>query len=419
MPRKTPRLNSLTSLRYFAAAAVVVTHVNPFFLTSLLQREATAYWYVGVSFFFMLSGFVLTWSCSWQAARPFWWNRFSRVWPLQAAMMIIVYATLWDFVTHPPDAVGWILQPFLLQGWDNDVRVYAGGNGPTWSLSCEFFFYAMFPLLIRLVRRLGPRGLVISAAVVLAIMGLVPLAVGPHVSAATYSWLFFYLPAYRIGEFIIGMLLARAVQIGLRFPRASVGYLLGWAWVAAWVVFTTWYTKTTHDWVPRPFATMLVMPGFVLLVLAGASADLAGRARLMNAWLPIKLGEWSFALYLVQDGIISVVTRHVTLNQVELDLGGWLMLVFIAGCTVVAAVAHYAIEKPAERWLRARGPGRRGAPDNRAPDNRRPPDSPRPPGGAERRPEVDDRRPAGPWTGPRHRRAPLPPQPTYPTALQP
>ena len=75
MSRKTVRLNSLTSLRYFAAAAVVVTHVNPFFLTSALQREATAYWYVGVSFFFMLSGFVLTWSCSWQSAPPFWWNR--------------------------------------------------------------------------------------------------------------------------------------------------------------------------------------------------------------------------------------------------------------------------------------------------------------------------------------------------------
>jgi peptidoglycan/LPS O-acetylase OafA/YrhL len=358
MSGKTPRLSSLTSLRYFAAAAVVVTHVNPFFLTSALQREATAYWYVGVSFFFMLSGFVLTWSCSWQSARPFWWNRFSRIWPLQATMMIVVYATLWDFSTHPPNAVGWILQPFLLQAWDTDPRVYAGGNGPTWSLSCEFFFYAMFPLLVRVVRRLGPRGLAISAAATLAVMGLAPALVGPHVSAATYAWLFFYLPAYRIGEFIIGMLLARAVQLGLRVRPASVGYLLGWAWVAAWVVVTTWYSRTHHDPVARPFATMLVLPGFVLLVAAGASADLAGRTRLMGAWLPVKLGEWSFALYLVQDEFISVVTRHLTLTKPELALGAWLLLVFIAACTVVAAAAHYAIEKPAERWLRARGPGR-------------------------------------------------------------
>ena len=67
-------------------------------------------------------------------------------------------------------------------------------------------------------------------------------------------------------------------------------------------------------------------------------------------------GEWSFALYLFQVAIITVVTSHLTLSKGELALGGWLMLLFIAGCTVIAAVAHYAIEKPAERWLRARGP---------------------------------------------------------------
>jgi len=408
MSRKTVRLNSLTSLRYFAAAAVVVTHVNPFFLTSALQREATAYWYVGVSFFFMLSGFVLTWSCSWQPARPFWWNRFSRIWPLQASMMIIVYVCLWDFVTHPPNAVGWILQPFVLQAWDPNPRVYAGGNGPTWSLSCEFFFYAMFPLLIRVVRRLGPRGLALSAVVTVAVMGLVPALVGSHVSAATYLWLFYYLPGYRIGEFIIGMLLARAVQLGLRFPRPSVGYLLGWGWVAAWVVLTTLYTRTHHgDPVARPFATMLVLPGFVLLVLVGASADLAGRTRLMGAWLPVKLGEWSFALYLVQDGIISVLTRHLTLSKHELALGGVLLLIFIAACTVVAAAAHYAIEKPAESWLRARGPGRR-----------KPGDRPRPPeaGDRPRPPEAGHRPAENGWTGPRHRRTAAQPEPTYPTA---
>ena len=360
MASDTPRLNSLTSLRYCAAAAVVVTHVNPFFLTSATQRQAAAYWYVGVSFFFVLSGFVLTWSCSWQPAAPFWWNRFSRIWPLQAVMMIVAYIGLWDYARHPPDALGWILQPFLLQGWDPNPAVFAGGNGPTWSLSCEFFFYAMFPLLVRVVRRLRGRGLAGTAAAVLAVMGLVPALVGPHVSAATYEWLFFYWPGYRIGEFILGMLLARAVQLGLRFRRASAGYALGFAWVAAWVVLTTWYTRAHHgDPIARPFATMLVVPGFALLVAAGASADLAGQARLMAAWLPVKLGEWSFALYMVQGLVITVVTNHLTLGKQELAVGAWLMLVFIAACTVVAAAAHYGIEKPAERWLRARRPSRR------------------------------------------------------------
>jgi peptidoglycan/LPS O-acetylase OafA/YrhL len=80
------------------------------------------------------------------------------------------------------------------------------------------------------------------------------------------------------------------------------------------------------------------------------------------------------------------------------------MLVFVALCTVVAAVAHYAIEKPAERWLRARGPGRRatrdGAPPPAAGD--RPPPAQAPP--VDRSPAAGDRPPGNAWTGPRHRR---------------
>jgi peptidoglycan/LPS O-acetylase OafA/YrhL len=40
-------------------------------------------------------------------------------------------------------------------------------------------------------------------------------------------------------------------------------------------------------------------------------------------------------------------------------LGAWLLLAFIAAGTVVAAAAHYAIEKPVERWLRAHRSGPR------------------------------------------------------------
>ena len=292
MPRKTPRLNSLTSLRYFAAAAVVVTHVNPFFLTSALQREATAYWYVGVSFFFMLLGFVLTWSCSWQPARPFWWNRFSRIWPLPATMMIIVYAGLWDFVSHPPNAVGWILEPFVVQGWDPDPHVYAGGNGPTWSLSCEFFFYAMFPLLVRLVRQAraaGPGDLGRGGAGGhgRGARPRRPARLGLDVPVAVL--LPARLPDRRVHHRDAG---GPRGPARAAFPRPSPGYLLGWAWVAAWVVFTTLYTRTHHgDPVARPFATMLVLPGFVLLVLVGARPSLTGRTRLMGAWLPVKLAS--------------------------------------------------------------------------------------------------------------------------------
>lgn len=354
MPEKTPRLNSVTSLRYPAAAAVVVTHVNPYYLTAHDQKIATAYLYIGVSFFYLLSGFVLTWSCSRQRAGVFWWNRVSRIWPLQLTMMVVVYVLLWNSEPRPSSPLGWVLQALLLQAWDPNTNVHSGGNGVTWSLSCELFFYAMFPLLVAGIRRLRARGLALTAVGVLATEALVPTVVAGHVSSATYQWLFFYCPAYRIGEFILGMVLARAFARGMRFRRPSVGYLLGWAWFAGWVVVVTEYTLRHHgDTVPRPYATLLVLPAFVLLVVAGASSDMAGRTRLMGNWLLIKLGEWSFALYLVHALLAWYTSRQDWLPRYG---GVGYLLVFIALSTAVAAVPHYVLEKPADRWLRARTP---------------------------------------------------------------
>lgn len=386
MTSKTPRLNSLTSLRYLAAMAVVVTHVNPYYLTSHVQQVAVAYWYIGVAFFFLLSGFVLTWSCSRQRVATFWWNRFSRIWPLQMTMMIVVYVLLWHFEPHPSTALGWILQPLLLQAWDPSTNVHSGGNGITWSLSCEFFFYAMFPLLVAGIMRLRARGLTVTAAGVVAAEALIPALVGHHVSSATYEWLFFYFPGYRIGDFILGMLLARAFVLGLRFRRPAAGYLAGWAWFAAWVAAATEFQLSHHHAIPRPFVTLMVMPAFALLLTAGASADMAGRARLMNTRLAVTLGEWSFALYLVHPLLASYAARHAWLPR---HGGAGYLLVFIAGCTAAAAVAHYVLEKPVEKWLRARMPGSR-----------------RPPGGPADAKDV--RHPSRPG---RHRAAPAAPLP--------
>ena len=80
------RRDSLTSLWFFAAAFVVIGHwgnvVHPLSrLHQLLERSN-----LGVSFFFVLSGSVLTWSHRpSDTARGFYWRRFARIWPLHAS----------------------------------------------------------------------------------------------------------------------------------------------------------------------------------------------------------------------------------------------------------------------------------------------------------------------------------------------
>jgi peptidoglycan/LPS O-acetylase OafA/YrhL len=65
------RLPSLTGLRIFGSVAVVLCHVGNGFANAPSLTVAAAYGYAGVSFFFMLSGFVLAWSYTGQPVRRF------------------------------------------------------------------------------------------------------------------------------------------------------------------------------------------------------------------------------------------------------------------------------------------------------------------------------------------------------------
>jgi peptidoglycan/LPS O-acetylase OafA/YrhL len=352
-------LHSLTSLRYPAALAVLLTHVNPYFLSNRWQQVAFSYGYGGVSFFFLLSGFVLTWSCAEQPAQRFWWNRFARIWPLMALMMATDYLFFWSDVRHPASPVGWPMQLFLVQSWSPSPGTHSGGDGGTWSLSCEMFFYAMFPLIMTVTMRLRRRGVLLAAAGTVAALALAPALALPHLhNSNTSDWLFFYLPGYRIGEFIIGMLLARAVRLGVRVRPPGAGYLVALAGLTGWIWLITQAAVHNHDTgLARPWVALSALPFLALLVLSAASADVSGTARLLSGRLPVLLGEWSFAFYMVQGPVMAVVSGHGWMSAGGRPGGVGDLLLYIVLATGIAALASGVIEKPAERWLRARRPG--------------------------------------------------------------
>src|SRR5690242_12560766 len=89
-------IRSLTSLRFFAAMAIVLFH-----FTSLLPFDANAHTnfflkcHLGVDFFFILSGFVLmhvyqdAFSNGIDASLPFYFRRLARIYPLHAATFLL------------------------------------------------------------------------------------------------------------------------------------------------------------------------------------------------------------------------------------------------------------------------------------------------------------------------------------------
>ena len=123
--------------------------------------------YLSVNVFFVLSGFVLARgyaSTRWDRDHlvRYGVRRFARIYPVYFLSLLVMMpfilmeALPWIGATLKTSKAGLLADYVLvLQGWSGKLGV--GWNTPAWSLSCELFFYALFPLFAICMRRRGWR----------------------------------------------------------------------------------------------------------------------------------------------------------------------------------------------------------------------------------------------------------------------
>jgi peptidoglycan/LPS O-acetylase OafA/YrhL len=334
----TPRLDSLTSLRFFAALLVVVAHVGGM-SSSDTVRTVSHHGAVGVGFFFILSGFVLAWSNSAKVATwAFYRRRFARVYPLHAVTWAIAVALglvgLLDAGGHTAQAINLV----LLQSWSSDLGIVFSANIPAWSLSNEAFFYLLFPVIALAIARLAN-----SAR--WAVLGLVALAVVVVLPWTTDSdYLLYLFPPTRLLEFISGVILACLMRSGWRSPIGLVPA------VVLTIASIAWVSQVEGSF---GIVAITAIPLWLLIAAAATNDATGGTSPLQRPWL-VRLGVWSFALYLVHNIVIGLVLRFSgAIDAVALiPVGVAVTAVSIA----LSGLAYHYIERPAE--ARLRGPGR-------------------------------------------------------------
>ena len=355
-PSPPPRLDSLTGLRWWAAFAVFLFHMRVF--APLPHLDAVVpYGNFGVTFFFILSGFVLTWS-----ARPttrtttFWWRRFARIYPAHIAALLLAIPVFYS--TNPDPSQWWVkplsigtllLSVLLIQGWSTDATILFSGNPAAWTLTCEAFFYALHPLLHRLFVRLRARGaLIATGAVILLAFGYrIAVIVAPDAWFAHLP-----LPVVRLSEFVIGIGIARAMLAGWRPRVPPLGYYLAGGFALVWLVLASKFgfndpvsiglLRTANEWI-------IVL--FTLTIAAVAARDLRGGGSLLRTpWL-VKLGEWSFCFYLVHATVMYVFLTVFGSQPTSWSNLGWHVAVFTVAL-VGSWVLHSFVERPSERRMR-------------------------------------------------------------------
>jgi peptidoglycan/LPS O-acetylase OafA/YrhL len=356
------RLDTLTGLRALAAGVVFLKHATAILPTRTADdvAQVIGVCLVVVSFFFLLSGFVLSWV--WQpgdTARAFYRRRMARVLPnytvtwLVGGLLTLVALQLTP--GNPGEALtSFLLGLVLLQSWVPVEGVALGINGVAWTLSCEIFFYALLPLMIGPIARMSARSrwslIALSTVTVTALPLVIRPDAGPLLGMSsaplsTRALIVYALPIARLPEFVIGCCLAFQIKEGWR-PRISLG-------LATVLAITSFVVAGVVRSGPSIAAVTLIP--FTLLIAAAAACDLSGRASPFGGRWWRRLGDWSFAFYVVHQLVIRVVIAvvdRVGTPSIGVDIALALLCLVIS--LTVSAVMFRRLERPMEQRWRTR-----------------------------------------------------------------
>lgn len=320
-----PKIGPLTSFRFFAAIGVVMCHFftgpdSGFRQDSRFHLLAT-YGVMGVSFFFILSGYILTYNYAGTPARSrtlnvrsFWWKRFARVYPLYLFALLIDIPITTAHSVEVHGTYGAILRlvptfltnAMLLQAWWNSF--FGGWNPPGWTLSVEAFFYFAFPSLSRRLAWIYGNSwkLITAKCAGLIFLGALGLGIADWEAAKLYATagqsfnLVYFLhcnPIINTAFFVMGMILCLMEQ-RIRDLGARASNLLN---AACGLIVVTGFMDIVFNYeFARGPRTSLACIFFCALIALGSGRGPAWLSKMLS-WSPLLLlGEASYAVYLLQ-----------------------------------------------------------------------------------------------------------------------
>lgn len=328
---------SLQALRFIFALFIFAEH---FPLSPEQPHLLAGAGAMGVSFFLVLSGFVMSIGYEQRVQQEsFRWSDFMikrliRLWPLHllclGAWIVLAWGAWGSSAIHPLPLLG---NALLLQWLPVE---HIAGNSVAWCLSVLVVFYALYPFL---ARRSTKQLILISLLLEAILLGTSTLI------AESYSYSFWYIAPYsRLQDFLLGILTYRALQHVLaqqgaerwgklpaigRYTLEALPILL--YGIALYLVrmYNTGFTDVALFYLP----SCLVI---FLFALSSKCEEKSGIPDLLNQdWL-IYLGKISFSFYMIHNLVILFVKRIMEWIS---PLHPWeLRLLFSLATTLVLSV---------------------------------------------------------------------------------
>ncbi|WP_181168687.1 acyltransferase [Mesorhizobium sp. B2-4-17] len=377
---KRPQLHSLTALRAFAALSIFFHHLTTFGIDSP-QSILSTNLNLGVSFFFVLSGFVLSYSFDGEFQTPrdvrnFIFQRFFRLWPLHILCAFLAAASLWNRMS----LVTAYLVTTLQNAWVPTYGTAYAYNGVSWSISVELFFYLALPFILSLRPRfmmLLISGWTLAALGLLAFTVVLPRPVFPLPSEQWWLDLYItdesfaqFFPPLRMVEFLSGMAAYQLFK-RRRIPDAWVAFcqigaivcLVGYMRVHAIIV--QFFADHSSDMAHDAYRAYGMYPLFAIAIyIFGHQSGMV--ARVLSCRPLVFCGEVSFAFYMIH----QIVIRNLADNfEVDKEYGPLVATIAAAMISFLFSVLlHRTVERPCIDWAKRRFPmSKRARPLSAAP----------------------------------------------------
>lgn len=360
-----PRFKPLDAWRGIAALLVAVHNFG------YPQATFVGHSSLFVDFFFVLSGFVISYAYmdklgDWAGLSAFVVRRIGRLWPLHVVMLLVFVALdSIKIVAGSAGGASFHVAPFappntIAAIWQNVFMVQALGwhtqlswNVPSWSISTEFWTYLLFAAIVFCCRGSAPPRW-LMAAIAVAAAGLLFLH-SPYYLVSNTD-----LPIFRcILGFFVGHLVLRAWK-GTARPLASGG----WFEVLAAVMMLTYVRFAEGPW---SMAAPLVF-GFAVWAYARGDGPLS-KILLLRPF--VRLGAWSYSIYMVSFLVRNVVLRilgatGVVFASLPDDATPWhggghrwaldaALVAYLGAVVVLSAISFRLIEEPARRYASGLG----------------------------------------------------------------